>query len=162
MKEYGELFADDPEWARRARTFSERVRDVSELLVELGAPRAVRQPIAARVVYHDACHLAHAQQIRSQPRALLASIPGVEVLTPAESEICCGSAGVYNLIETEAAEDLGTRKAQHIASLNPDIIATANPGCMLQIAASGRRLGFRWKIVHPIELVDASIRGVKS
>ena len=162
MKEYAELFADDPEWARRARTFSERVRDVSELLVELGTPRAVREPIAARVVYHDACHLAHAQQIRSQPRALLAAIPGIEVLTPAESEICCGSAGVYNLIETEAAEDLGTRKAQHIASLNPDIIATANPGCMLQIAASGRRLGFRWNIVHPIELVDASIRGANS
>jgi glycolate oxidase iron-sulfur subunit len=161
MKEYGELFADDPEWARRARAFSERVRDVSELLVELGAPRAVRRPIAARVVYHDACHLAHAQQIRSQPRALLASIPGVEVLTPAESEICCGSAGVYNLTETEAAEDLGLRKAQHIASLNPDIIATANPGCMLQIAASGRRLGFRWNIVHPIELVERSIRGAK-
>jgi glycolate oxidase iron-sulfur subunit len=162
MKEYGELLADDPEWARRARAFSQRVRDISELLVELGEPRAVRHPIAARVVYHDACHLAHAQQIRSQPRTLLASIPGVEVLTPAESEICCGSAGIYNLVETEAARDLGARKAEHIASLEPDIVATANPGCMLQIAASSRRLGVSWKIVHPIELVDASIRGANS
>ena len=159
MKEYGELFADDAQWARRARSFSARVRDVSEMLVELGEPRAVRRPIGARVVYHDACHLAHAQQIRSQPRALLASIPGVEVLTPAESEICCGSAGIYNLVESEAAQDLGARKAAHIASLRPDIVATANPGCMLQIAAAGRRLGFKWEIVHPIELVERSIRG---
>jgi glycolate oxidase iron-sulfur subunit len=162
MKEYGELFADDPQWAGRARSFSARVRDVSELLVELGEPRAVRRPIAARVVYHDACHLAHAQQIRSQPRALLTSIPGVEVLTPAESELCCGSAGIYNLVESEAAQDLGARKAAHIASLSPDIVATANPGCMLQIAAAGRRLGFNWEIVHPIELVERSIRGVGS
>jgi len=160
MKEYGELFADDPQWVGRARSFSARVRDVSELLVELGEPRAVRRPIAARVVYHDACHLAHAQQIRSQPRSLLASIPGVEVLTPAESELCCGSAGIYNLVESEAAQDLGARKAAHIASLSPDIVATANPGCMLQIAAAGRRLGFNWEIVHPIELVERSIRGV--
>jgi glycolate oxidase iron-sulfur subunit len=160
MKEYGELFADDPQWAGRARSFSARVRDVSELLAELGEPRAVRRPIAARVVYHDACHLAHAQQVRSQPRALLTSIPGVEVLIPAESEICCGSAGIYNLVESEAAQDLGARKAAHIASLSPDIVATANPGCMLQIAAAGRRLGFKWEIVHPIELVERSIRGV--
>ena len=162
MKEYGELLADDPAWAARARAFSQRVRDVSELLVDLGQPRAVRHPISARVVYHDACHLAHAQQIRSQPRVLLASIPSVELLTPAESDICCGSAGIYNLLETEAARDLGARKVEHIASLNPDIVATANPGCMLQIAAAGRRLGFRWRIVHPIELLDASIRGGQS
>lgn len=159
MKEYGELLADDPAWAARARAFSHRVRDVSELLADLGQPRAVRRPIVARVVYHDACHLAHAQQIRSQPRALLASIPGVEVLTPAESDICCGSAGIYNLVETDAAQDLGARKTQHIASLKPDIVATANPGCMLQIEASARRLGIKWNIVHPIELLDRSIRG---
>jgi glycolate oxidase iron-sulfur subunit len=159
MKEYGELLADDPAWAARARAFSERVRDVSELLVELGEPRAPRHAIPARVVYHDACHLAHAQGIRAQPRALLAGIPGVDVLTPAESEICCGSAGIYNLVEPEAAADLGARKAEHIAALSPDIIATANPGCILQIAAAGRRLGHHWRIVHPIELLDESIRG---
>ncbi|MGH9253303.1 MAG: (Fe-S)-binding protein [Vicinamibacterales bacterium] len=162
MKEYGDLFAEDSAWAARARVFSERVRDVSELLVELGEPRAVRQPIAARVVYHDACHLAHAQGIRSQPRALLASIPGVEVLMPAESEICCGSAGVYNLVEPEAASDLGRRKAIQIAALDPDIVATGNPGCMLQIAAAGKRLGFNWRIVHPIELLQESIRGTRA
>lgn len=159
MKEYGELFADDPTWAERARAFSARVRDVSELLVELGDNRAPRHPIKARVAYHDACHLAHAQGIRLQPREVLATIPGLEVLTPAESEICCGSAGIYNLVEPEAAADLGARKAKHIAALQPDLIATANPGCMLQIAAAGRRLGFNWKVVHPVELLDAAIRG---
>jgi glycolate oxidase iron-sulfur subunit len=160
MKEYGELFADDPAWAERARVFSARVRDVSEVLVELGESHAPRHPIRARVVYHDACHLAHTQGVRAEPRALLAAIPGMQVVTPAESEICCGSAGIYNLVEPEAAADLGARKARHIAALEPDVIATANPGCILQIAAAGRRLGFTWRIVHPIELVDASIRGV--
>jgi glycolate oxidase iron-sulfur subunit len=159
MKEYGDLFADDLAWADRARVFSARVRDVSEVLVELGESRAPRHPIRARVAYHDACHLAHAQGVRAEPRALLAAIPGIEVVTPAESEICCGSAGIYNLVEPEAAADLGARKARHIAALAPDVIATANPGCILQIAAAGRRLGFNWRIVHPIELVDASIRG---
>jgi glycolate oxidase iron-sulfur subunit len=159
MKEYGELFADDAAWAGRARAFSAKVRDVSELLVELGEPRAERHPIPARVVYHDACHLAHGQGVRAQPRRLLQGIPGVEVLSPVESEICCGSAGIYNLVQPEAAAQLGARKADHIAALAPDVIATANPGCILQIAAAARRRGHDWPIVHPIELLDASIRG---
>jgi glycolate oxidase iron-sulfur subunit len=159
MKEYGELFADDPVWAERARAFSARVRDVSEVLTEMGDARAKRHPIKARVVYHDACHLAHAQGVRAQPRALLAAIPGLEVLSPAEAEVCCGSAGIYNLVQPEAAEQLGERKARHIAALAPDVIATANPGCILQIAAAGRRLGYQWEIVHPIELIDRSIKG---
>ena len=159
MKEYGELFHDDYAWADRARAFSAKVRDVSEVLIEVGEPRAERHPIKARVVYHDACHLAHAQGVRAEPRALLAAIPGVEVLTPAESEICCGSAGIYNLVQPEPAEQLGERKARNIAALKPDVIAAANPGCILQIAAAGRRLGHEWKIVHPIELIDRSIKG---
>jgi glycolate oxidase iron-sulfur subunit len=159
MKEYGDLFHDDAAWAERARAFSAKVRDVSEVLMEIGEPRAKRHPINARVVYHDACHLAHAQGVRAEPRALLAAIPGIEVLTPAESEICCGSAGIYNLVQPEAAEQLGERKARNIAPLKPDVIAAANPGCILQIAAAGRRLGYHWKIVHPIELIDHSIKG---
>jgi glycolate oxidase iron-sulfur subunit len=159
MKEYGELFHDDPAWADRATAFSAKVRDVSEVLIEIGEPRAQRHPINARVVYHDACHLAHAQGVRVEPRALLAAIPGVEVLTPAESEICCGSAGIYNLVQPEPAEQLGERKARNIAALKPDVIAAANPGCILQIAAAGRRLGYEWEIVHPIELIHRSING---
>jgi len=161
MKEYGGLFAEDPVWADRARAFSEKVRDVSQVLVELGEPRARRHPIRARVAYHDACHLAHGQGVRAEPRALLQAIPDVELLTPAEADICCGSAGIYNLVQPEAAADLGARKARHIATLSPDMIATGNPGCILQIAAAARRLGHDWPIVHPIELIDASIRGVK-
>jgi glycolate oxidase iron-sulfur subunit len=160
MKEYGELFEGDPQWETRARAISQKVRDISQILVELGEPRAVRNPIRSRVVYHDACHLAHGQGVRSEPRALLQAIPGVELLTPVESEICCGSAGIYNLVQPDAARELGTRKARHIAALSPDMIATGNPGCTLQIAAAGRGLGYDWPIVHPIELIDASIRGV--
>ena len=160
MKDYGELFEDDPQWAERAKAISRKVRDISELLTDLGEPRAARHPIPSRIVYHDACHLAHGQGVRSEPRALLQAIPGVELLTPAESDICCGSAGIYNLVQPEPAAQLGRRKAGHIAALSPDMIATGNPGCTLQIAAAARELGYDWPIVHPIELLDASIRGV--
>ena len=160
MKECGELLGGDPAWAERAHRLSAAVRDVSELLVELGEARQPRQPIRARVVYHDACHLAHGQGIRLQPRALLQAIPGIELLTPAEPEICCGSAGIYNLVEPEPAAQLGARKVRHIAALSPDLLATANPGCTLQIAASARVFGYNWPVFHPIQLIDASIRGV--
>jgi glycolate oxidase iron-sulfur subunit len=159
MKDYGELFGEDAAWAARARAFSAKVRDVSQLLTEIG-PRAARHPLRARVAYHDACHLAHGQGVRSEPRALLQAVPGLEVVSPAEAEICCGSAGIYNLVQPGPAADLGDRKARHLAALSPDMIATANPGCTLQIAAAGRRLGHDWPVFHPIELIDASIRGV--
>ena len=160
MREYGRLFAGDPVWADRARAFSAKVRDVSEVLTEIGDARAPRHPIAARVAYHDACHLAHGQGIRAQPRALLRAIPGIELLTPVEPEICCGSAGIYNLVQPTPAAQLGARKVHHLAALDPDLIATGNPGCMLQIAAAGRNFGYNWPIFHPIQLIDASIRGV--
>jgi glycolate oxidase iron-sulfur subunit len=159
MKEYGDLLEADPAWAARARAFSHKVRDVSEVLTDLGPPRAVRHPIAARVAYHDACHLAHAQGVRAAPRALLAAIPGVEVVTAAEADICCGSAGIYNIVQPEPAAALGARKASHLAALEPDVVATANPGCTLQIGAAGRAAGFPWPVVHPVEIIDASIRG---
>jgi glycolate oxidase iron-sulfur subunit len=159
MKEYGHLLADDPHWAARARGFSARVHDVTEILSALGPARAPRHPLALRVAYHDACHLAHAQGVRQPPRDLLKSIPGVELLPFAEQEICCGSAGIYNLVEPDAAQQLGDRKTGHIAAVQPDVVATANPGCMLQMAAGAARQGLTWPVVHPIELVDASIRG---
>jgi glycolate oxidase iron-sulfur subunit len=160
MKEYGQLLADDPAWAVRARAFSARVRDVSEIVSELGMPRAPRHPLALRVAYHDACHLAHAQGVRQPPRDLLRSIPGIEILPFAEPEICCGSAGIYNLVEPDAARELGDRKAAHIDAVSPDLVATANPGCTLQMTAASARLGRIRPIRHPIEILDASIRGV--
>jgi glycolate oxidase iron-sulfur subunit len=160
MKEYGELLADDPVWAERAKAFSSRVRDITEVLVELGDVRAPRHPLPARVVYHDACHLAHAQNVRRQPRELLRGIPGLEMMIPEECDICCGSAGIYNLVQPGPATELGERKARHIAALNPDLVVTGNPGCTLQIAAAGERLGLPMRVVHPIELIDASIRGL--
>jgi glycolate oxidase iron-sulfur subunit len=160
MKDYGELFADDPAWAPRAHAFSAKVRDVSQVLAEIGPARAPRHALTARVAYHDACHLAHGQGVRAEPRALLQAIPGIELVSPAEPEICCGSAGIYNLVQPGPAADLGDRKARHLAALSADMIATANPGCTLQIAAAGRRLGHNWPVFHPIELIDASIRGV--
>ena len=160
MKEYGQLLADDPAWAERARAFSARVRDVTEVVAELGAAQAPRHPIQKRVAYHDACHLAHAQGVRQQPRDLLRSIPGIEIVPFAEQEICCGSAGIYNLVEPDAARELGDRKAGHIDAVNPDVIATANPGCTLQMRAAAARLGRSRPIRHPIEILDASIRNV--
>ena len=160
MKEYGQLLADDSVWADRALAFSARVRDVTEIVSELGPSRAPRHPLALRVAYHDACHLAHAQGVRQPPRDLLRSIPGVEILPFAEQEICCGSAGIYNLVEPDAARELGDRKAGHIDAVNPDVVATANPGCMLQMATASARLGRSRPICHPIEILDASIRGV--
>jgi glycolate oxidase iron-sulfur subunit len=160
MKEYGELLTGDPAWSARAHAFSARVRDVSQLIVEVGEPRAVRHPVRARVVYHDACHLAHAQGVRTQPRDLLRAIPGLDLLSPPEQDICCGSAGIYNLAEPDAAGELGARKVRHIAGLAPDVVATGNPGCMIQIAAAAGQAGLTWRVMHPVELLDASIRGL--
>ena len=159
MKEYGHLLADDPVWADRARAFAARVRDISEIVSELDPPRAPRHPLALRVAYHDACHLAHAQAVRQPPRDLLRSIPGIDLLPLADQDICCGSAGIYNLVEPETARELGDRKAGFIDAVQPDLLATANPGCMLQLAAAAARKGRSWPIRHPIEILDASIRG---
>lgn len=155
MKEYGHLLRDDPAWAEAAENFSSKVKDVTEVLAEL-EPRAPRHPIHARVAYHDACHLAHAQRVREQPRNLLRGIPGIELLDIPDSEICCGSAGVFNLLEPNTAAELGMKKAEDIRSTDPHIISTGNPGCLLQI---GRYISEEISIVHPVELLDRSIRG---
>ncbi|HYO36877.1 MAG TPA: heterodisulfide reductase-related iron-sulfur binding cluster [Geodermatophilus sp.] len=156
LKEYGRLLRDDPDYAERAAAFSARVRDVSELLAELG-PVAPRHPIEARLAYHDACHLGHAQGVRSQPRDVLRTIPGLQVTDIPEAEICCGSAGIYNLVHPEPAEELGRRKVGNVLAVEPDALATANPGCLLQIR---RYWPGELPMFHPVELLDASIRGV--
>ena len=158
MKDYGHVLSDDEEWSERAEQFSGKVRDVSQLLAE-SEPVASRRPVRLKVAYHDACHLAHAQGVRSEPRRLLTDIPELELVEPAEWEVCCGSAGIYNLLQPEAGRELGRRKAQNLLATDAEAIASGNPGCTLQIAAFLREEGRPLPIYHPIELVDRSIRG---
>jgi glycolate oxidase iron-sulfur subunit len=158
MKEYADLLADDPDYADRARRFAEDVRDISEILVELG-PVAPRHPLEATVAYHDACHLAHAQGVRSQPRQLLAGIPGLELREIPEAEICCGSAGIYNILNPEPARELGDRKAANILSTGADLLVTANPGCLMQVASAIGRADQPMRMAHTVEVLDASLRG---
>jgi glycolate oxidase iron-sulfur subunit len=156
LKDYGRLLAKDPSWARRASDFRSRVKDVTEYLAGL-APRAPRHPIRTRVAYHDACHLAHGQGIRQQPRALLSGIPELTLVEIADGEQCCGSAGIYNLVEPESAEEIGERKVDSVLAAGADVLASANPGCLLQIGKHARRRGARLPAYHPIEILDASI-----
>jgi len=136
----------------------EGVVDVCELLA--GSARAVRHPLEIRVAFQDSCHLRHAQRIVGEPRAMLDSIPGLERLEPAEQDICCGSAGIYNLVQPQAATELGDRKARNVIATGAAAYASANPGCLVQVSAALRRLGSPLPAFHPVELLDASIRGV--
>ena len=158
LKEYGHLLRDDPEYAERARRFAAKCEDVSEFLAELPA-QAARHAIPLRVAYHDSCHLQHAQKVRLQPRALLSQIPEIQLLDIPEGSVCCGSAGIYNLVQPEAADALGDRKASLINPLNPDVIVTGNPGCILQLRSALARSGQKTPVLHTIQLLDASIRG---
>jgi glycolate oxidase iron-sulfur subunit len=135
------------------------VVDVSELLVDPPA-RAERQPLPVRVAFQDSCHLRHAQRIASEPRAALQAIPELVLLEPAEQDLCCGSAGIYNLVQPTAARELGDRKAKHVLATEPEAYASGNPGCLVQVTAALRRAGRPVAAFHPIELVDASIRGL--
>jgi glycolate oxidase iron-sulfur subunit len=156
MKDYGHVLRDEPGWAKRAADFSARVRDVSEFLAQAG-PRAERRPVEIRVAYHDACHLAHAQGVRTQPRELLRGIPGLELVEPAEWELCCGSAGIYNLVQPEPAAELGDRKARNLLDTGAEAVVAGNPGCALQISAHTERLGRPLPVLHPMELLARSI-----
>jgi glycolate oxidase iron-sulfur subunit len=187
MKEYATLLADDADPADPADTapgraaqasaasgrsaqantadaaaaFAARVRDVSEILAELGPPPGALHPLPLRVAYHDACHLAHAQGIREQPRRMLQAIPGLDLVPLAEPDMCCGSAGIHNLTQPAAAAALGRRKAEHVRSAGPDALCAANPGCLLQISAhlpASHTNGI--PTFHPVELLDASLRAV--
>jgi glycolate oxidase iron-sulfur subunit len=160
MKEYGYLLRDDPAWAGRAAAFAAKCKDISEILCEL-EPQAPRHPIKLRVAYHDACHLQHAQGIRHQPRRLLAGIPELQVAEIPEASLCCGSAGVYNLVQPEAANQLGMRKVENLLLTDAQAVLSANPGCLLQLMNGLRRRGLKtMPAFHMVELLDASIRGV--
>lgn len=163
MKEYAALLADDPGYAARAQAFEDKVRDISEVLDELG-PVAERHPLEVTVAYHDACHLGHAQGVRVPPRRLLEGIPGLELREVAEAELCCGSAGIYNVLHPEPARELGDRKARNIVATGADVLVTANPGCLMQVAAAVERhaeaAGDRpMRLAHTVEVLEASISG---
>ncbi len=159
MKEYGELLAGDGGWAPRAAALSGKVRDFTEFLAELG-PAAVRHPLPVSAAYHDACHLGHAQQITAQPRALLRAIPGLRLAEVPDGATCCGSAGIYNLVQPDAARELGERKAAAVEATDAQLLVSANPGCALQISAALAARGIRLPMAHIAEVLDASLRGV--
>jgi glycolate dehydrogenase iron-sulfur subunit len=154
LKEYGHLLANDPQWAARAADFSSRARDVSELLAAAG-PR-VGAPLPHRVTYDAPCHLQHAQRITAAPLAVLDAIPGLERVALVDSDQCCGSAGIYNLLEPALSAAVLAPKLAHIELTGASLVATGNPGCMMQIGAGMRRAGLAARTVHPVELLDAS------
>ena len=166
MKEYERLMAraqrrgaGDDSWTGRAAGFSARVRDLAEFLAELG-PVAPRHPLPVTAAYHDACHLGHAQRITKQPRDLLRGIPGLKLVELPDAGNCCGSAGVYNLLQPEAARELGERKAEGVLAAGAPLLISANPGCSLQIASALADRGEHIAVAHTAEVLDASIRGL--
>lgn len=156
MKEYAHLLRDDPEFAVRAKAFAAKCRDISELTSELGISESVH-PLHLRIAYHDSCHLQHAQGIRAQPRQLLNVIPELKVVELPESAICCGSAGVFNLIEPDTARQLAARKARNIINSGAEVLVSANPGCLLHIASALKRAGHPLPVFHLIEVIDAAL-----
>ncbi len=150
LKAYGELLADDPAWRDRAVSFARRVRDASEV----ARPRQARTRRPLRVVYQDACHLAHGQKIREQPRALLRATPGVTLVEIPDAERCCGSAGIYSLTHAAISAELQRQKVSRILAARPDVVVSANPGCMLQLAAGLANAGSSVKVVHLMRFLD--------
>ncbi|MDB5071537.1 MAG: protein of unknown function cysteine-rich region domain protein [Candidatus Eremiobacteraeota bacterium] len=159
LKEYGDLFREDPQWEDRAIAFSAKVRDVLEYVDEIGLPPQSLGALRGIVTYQDACHLAHAQRITAPPRRLLAAIPGLEIRDMAESSLCCGSAGIYNVTQPEMAQRLQRRKTDRILEVAPEIVATGNPGCALQMRNGLDRAGApHITIKHVIQLLDESLK----
>ncbi|MGH3305729.1 MAG: (Fe-S)-binding protein [Streptosporangiaceae bacterium] len=158
MKEYEQLFAVDDDWRRRAAAFSARVQDFTEFLAQLG-PVAERAELPLTIAYHDACHLAHAQRVTAQPRSLLRGIPGVSLTEIPDAGTCCGSAGIYNLVQPAAAAELGARKAVSVRATGADLVVSANPGCSLQLAQALAATGQPLPVAHIAEVINASIMG---
>jgi glycolate oxidase iron-sulfur subunit len=161
LKEYGDLLASDPAWAERARALSARVRDVSELLAAAG-PRVARGPVLShdgappRVTYDAPCHLLHAQRIATPPLTVLAAVGSIDLVALEDADQCCGSAGIYNLIEPETSDAVLAPKLRRIAETKAALVATGNPGCLMQLGAGLLQSGSRARVVHPVELLDAA------
>jgi glycolate oxidase iron-sulfur subunit len=161
LKEYGHILADDPNYRDKAAKFASSVKDAQEFLYQIGLT-AKLSPLADKpltLVYQDACHLLHGQKISLQPRQLLRQIPGVQLREPVDASLCCGSAGVYNLLQPEVAEELGRQKVENLCNTGAEMIVSPNPGCTLQISKHLQQQGKEISIVHPMELLDRSIKG---
>jgi glycolate oxidase iron-sulfur subunit len=160
MKAYGHLLRGDPVWAERAQAFARRVVDVTEFLAR--APLATPiGPLGLRATYHDPCHLAHGQQVRAAPRALLRAVPGLELVELGEAEMCCGSAGLYNLTEPAMAGRLLARKLRHVEATGASTVVTANPGCILQLQAGLAAQGREVEVLHVVEVLDRAYRAAE-
>ena len=159
LKEYGELLADDPQYSAKAHAFAAQMRDVTEFLAGIELNREMT-PVNAVVTYQDSCHLAHGQRVRTAPRKLLKAIPGVEFREMRGADICCGSAGIYNVVQNEMSMQVLSSKMKSVNATGAGIVATANPGCMLQLDAGVRMHGQRQKVMHVVELLDRAYGGV--
>ncbi len=159
LHEYDHLLRDDPEYADRARIFASKVRDISQVLLELGVSRLLKYPVNETVTYHDACHLAHAQRVTAPPRQLLAAIPSLKLVPLPESDLCCGAAGTYNLTEPEMSASLAQRKVRNVASTGAAICVTGNVGCAMQIQSQADSDGVAVRAVHPVELLHRACFG---
>ena len=158
LKEYGELLADDPAYAARAARFSSLVKDVTEFLASIELNREMR-PLGATVTYQDSCHLAHGQRVRLAPRKLLQAVPGLEYREMPLSDLCCGSAGIYNVVQREMAGAILRQKMECINSTGAEIVATANPGCILELRAGVALYGRGQRVMHVVEILDEAYRG---
>jgi glycolate oxidase iron-sulfur subunit len=159
LREYDVLLRDDARYAARSRDFVRKVRDISEVLAELGLESRLKHPVNETVTYHDACHLAHAQKVTAAPRKLLAAIPGLKLIPLPESDMCCGAAGTYNLQHPEMATDLAGRKLSNIASTGAPVVATGNVGCAMHIGSEAAARSQPLRVVHPVELLHRSVFG---
>ena len=158
LREYDVLLRDDPKYARRAREFSARVRDITEVLAMIGLPE-MKYAVNETVTYHDACHLAHAQKVTAAPRKLLASVPGLKLVPLPESDMCCGAAGTYNLTQPEMSSALAARKLRTIAATGAGVCATGNVGCAMQIQSEADAAGQKLRVVHPVEILHRAVFG---
>ena len=160
MKEYWELLHTDPVYAERADAFSKKVRDISQLLAQVPLNGHL-QALKRTVTYHDACHLAHGQKVRQEPRTILKAIPGLQLVELKESDFCCGSAGIYNLLYPDLAQQFLDRKIERIKESGAEVVVSGNPGCSLQIEKGLKERGLSIRVLHTVELLDWSYRGME-
>jgi glycolate oxidase iron-sulfur subunit len=162
LKHYAKLLAGDPVYEKRAHEWDRKVKDIHEWLAQIGLRAPARPPGAAPQVqvvsYHESCHLCHGQKISSQPRQLLKAIPDLQLVELFEASWCCGSAGIYNLVQPEMAGQLLDRKMRHVIDAKCDVVATGNPGCLLQIVNGAKKLGYPLRVVHPLTLLAEAYR----